>query len=251
MRAVPVTLRSFYRHNRTSTLLCKFAVNILVVEDEPELASALVRGLEEEEFCIQLCGGGKAALQKSEAGNFDLILLDVMLPDLSGFEVVEQLRLRSRETLVLMLTARDSLADVVRGLDSGADDYLTKPFSFLELLSRVRALEPRSGSKPKNVLEAGDLVLDVAAQRAFRKGVPLGLSLTEFRLLEVLARNRGQVVPRQAIIADVWGNRREVEENTLDAYVRLLRKKMERDSQAKLIQTHRGIGYSMGLPAIT
>jgi DNA-binding response OmpR family regulator len=225
-------------------------VNILVVEDEAELASALVSGLEEEEFRVQVCGNGKAALQRAETGNFDLILLDVMLPDVSGFQVVEQMRLRSRETLVLMLTARDSLADVVRGLDSGADDYLTKPFSFLELLSRVRALERRGGVKPRQVLEAGELVLDVAAQRAFRAGVPLNLSLTEFRLLEVLARNEGQVVPRHAIIADVWGNRRDVEENTLDAYVRLLRKKIERDPQSRLIQTHRGVGYSMGLRPI-
>jgi DNA-binding response OmpR family regulator len=251
VRDVFVIFRSSCRHTETSHFLPSSPVNILVVEDEPELASALVRGLEEEQFCVQLCGAGKAALQKSEVGNFDLILLDVMLPDLSGFEVVEQLRLHSRETLVLMLTARDSLADVVRGLDAGADDYLTKPFSFLELLSRVRALERRSGSKPKNVLEAGELVLDVAAQRAFRSGVPLSLSLTEFRLLEVLARNSGQVVSRQAIIADVWGNRRDVEDNTLDAYVRLLRKKIERDSQSKIIQTHRGLGYSMGLPAIS
>jgi DNA-binding response OmpR family regulator len=149
-----------------------------------------------------------------------------------------------------MLTARDSLSDVVRGLDSGADDYLTKPFSFRELLSRIRALERRAGSKPKNVIEAGELLLDVAAQRAFRGGRPLSLSLTEFRLLEVLARNKGQVIPRHAIISDVWGSRRDVAENTLDAYVRLLRKKIDRDSQSKLIQTHRGIGYSMGLPAV-
>ncbi|MGA7921612.1 MAG: response regulator transcription factor [Candidatus Acidiferrales bacterium] len=224
-------------------------MKILVVEDEPELASALVRGLEEEQFQVQHCSSGKAALQKSESGNFDLILLDVLLPDLNGFDVVEQLRQRSRETLVLMLTARDSLADIVRGLDSGADDYLTKPFSFLELLARVRALERRSGCKPRNVLEAGDLVLDVAAQRAFRAGLPLSLSLTEFRLLEVLARNKGQVVSRQAIIADVWGSRRDVEKNTLDAYVRLLRKKLDRDSQSKLIHTHRGVGYSMASQA--
>ena len=225
-------------------------MNILVVEDETELASALVCGLEEEEYCVQLCGEGKAALQRFEEAYFDLILLDVMLPDLNGFEVVEQLRMRSRETLVLMLTARDSLTDVVRGLDSGADDYLTKPFSFRELLSRIRALERRAGSKPRNVIEAGELLLDVAAQRAFRGGRPLSLSLTEFRLLEVLARYKGQVIPRHAIISDVWGSRRDVAENTLDAYVRLLRKKIESDSQAKLIQTHRGIGYSMGLPAV-
>ncbi|HEY0701933.1 MAG TPA: response regulator transcription factor [Candidatus Acidoferrales bacterium] len=223
-------------------------MNILVVEDEPELAAVLMRGLEEEQFKVQLCGEGQAALRRSEETNFDLILLDVMLPDLSGFEVVEQLRSSSRDTPVLMLTARDSLADIVRGLDLGADDYLTKPFSFVELLSRIRAIERRTGIKPKNVLEAGDLVLDVAAQRAFRRGEPLALSLTEFRLLEVLARHKGQVVSRQAIIADVWGNRRDVEENTLDAFVRLLRKKVDRDSPTRLIQTHRGVGYSMGIP---
>lgn len=226
-------------------------MNILVVEDEPGLASILVRGLEEEQFSVLLCADGRGALQKSEERNFDLILLDVMLPDISGYDVVEQLRRRSRDTPVLMLTARDALADIVRGLDSGADDYLTKPFSFLELLSRIRALERRSGTKPKNVLEAGDLLLDVAAQRAYRKGQALPLSLTEFRLLEVLVRHRGQVVRRQAIITDVWGNRREVEENTLYALVRLLRKKLESDSQSKLIQTHRGLGYSMGIAPLS
>ena len=226
-------------------------MNILIVEDEPELASVLVHGLEEERFSVQLCVDGKGALQRSEENNFDLILLDVMLPDLSGFDVVERLRQRSRETPVLMLTARDALTDIVRGLDCGADDYLTKPFSFLELLSRIRALKRRSASKPKNVLEAGDLVLDVTAQRAFRKGQSLPLSLTEFRLLEVLARNKGRVVPRRTIITDVWGNRRDVEENTLDAFVRLLRKKIDSDSPSKLIQTHRGLGYSMGVPPLS
>jgi DNA-binding response OmpR family regulator len=226
-------------------------MNILVVEDEPALASVIVRGLEEERFSIQLSVDGKGALRRSEENNFDLVLLDVMLPDMSGYDVVEQLRQRSREIPVLMLTARDALADIVRGLDSGADDYLTKPFSFLELLSRIRALERRSGTKPKNVLEAGDLVLDVSAQRAYRKGEPLQLSLTEFRLLEVLARHRGQIVPRHAIIADAWGNRREVEENTLDALIRLLRKKLDHDSQSKLIQTHRGLGYSIGIAPLS
>ena len=226
-------------------------MNILIVEDEPELASVLVHGLEEERFYVQLCVDGKGALQRSEENNFDLILLDVMLPDLSGFDVVEQLRQRSRETPVLMLTACDALTDIVRGLDCGADDYLTKPFSFLELLSRIRALKRRSTSKPKNVLEAGELVLDITAQRAFRKGQSLPLSLTEFRLLEVLARNKGRVVPRRTIITDVWGNRRDVEENTLDAFVRLLRKKIDSDSHSKLIQTHRGLGYSMGVPPLS
>ena len=141
--------------------------------------------------------------------------------------------------------------EVASGMIADALQAIPSGLSAAELLSRVRALERRSGSKPKNVLEAGDLMLDIAAQRAFRDGTPLYLSLTEFRLLEVLARNRGQIVPRQAIITDVWGNRREVEDNTLDAYVRLLRKKIERNSQSKLIQTHRGLGYSMGLTAFS
>jgi DNA-binding response OmpR family regulator len=225
-------------------------MNILVVEDEPELASVLVRGLEEEGFQVHVCRDGKAALRWTVRSNFDLMLLDVMLPDLSGFEVVEQLRLRDTETPVLMLTARDAVTDIIRGLDSGADDYLTKPFSFLELLSRIRALDRRSGMKPKIVLEVTDLVLDVATQRAFRSGKALSLSFTEFRLLEVLSRHKGKVVPRQTIIAEVWGNRRDVEENTLDAFVRLLRRKVDQDYQPKLIQTHRGIGYSVGLPVL-
>jgi DNA-binding response OmpR family regulator len=219
-------------------------MNILIVEDEPEMAQVLVRGLEEEEFQVQLCVNGSTALEKASENAFDLILLDAMLPGLDGFEVVSRLRERS-ETPVLMLTARDSLSDVVRGLDSGADDYLTKPFSFRELLSRIRAIERRSGRKPRNVIVVGGLVLDVAAQRAYRRGMALPLTLTEFRLLEVLARNQGRVLSRKQIIADVWGDRRDVEDNTLDVFMRLLRKKIDSDGATSLISTHRGAGYSM------
>jgi DNA-binding response OmpR family regulator len=149
---------------------------------------------------------------------------------------------------VLMLTARDSLPDIVRGLDSGADDYLTKPFSFTELLARIRALGRRGAAATKHVLELHDLVLDVSSQRTFRNGQPIHLSLTEFRLLEILVRNQGRVVTRSALLTAVWGTRREVEENTLDAFVRLLRKKVEHDSGVKLIHTQRGLGYSMRAP---
>lgn len=224
-------------------------MNILVVEDEPEMASTLVRGLQEELLGVQLAQDGRGALQLSENYSFDLIVLDVMLPDLSGFDVVQQLRQRSQETPVLMLTARDALPDVVRGLDSGADDYLTKPFSFSELLARIRALGRRSAVARKNVLEVADLVLDVSSYRTFRNGRPIYLSLTEFRLLEVLARNYGRIVTRKALLTAIWGNRREVEKNTLDAFVRLLRKKVDQARDAKLIQTHRGLGYSMGASA--
>ena len=145
-----------------------------------------------------------------------------------------------------MLTARDSLPDIVRGLDAGADDYLTKPFSFLELLARMRALVRRNEFHRKNVLEVEDLVLDLISHRTFRKGHEIHLSLTEFRLLELLVRNAGNTVSRQEILQTVWSNGRDVSENTLDAFVRLLRKKVDQDSDTRLIQTHRGFGYSVG-----
>jgi DNA-binding response OmpR family regulator len=220
-------------------------MNILVVEDDPEMASMLIRGLQEELLDVQLAQDGKTALQRSEKHSFDLILLDVMLPDLSGFDVVRQLRKRNRDTPVLMLTARDAPPDIILGLDSGADDYLTKPFSFAELLARIRALGRRGGIRPQNVLEAHDLVLDVSSRRTFRNGQPIYLSSTEFRLLEVLVRNHGRVVTRKALLTAVWGNRRGVGENTLDAFVRLLRKKVDEASDVTLIQTHRGLGYSV------
>jgi DNA-binding response OmpR family regulator len=221
-------------------------MNILVVEDEPEMATLLERGLREELYEVRVARDGSAALRLSEEELFDVILLDVMLPKMDGLDVARQLRLRRQRTPVLMLTARDALSDVVRGLDAGADDYLTKPFSFQELLARIRALARRNEPPRRTVLEAEDLVLDLTSFRAFRKGRELHLSQTEFRLLELLVRNQGRVVTRQEILETVWSRQREVEENTLDAFVRLLRKKLEEDSTPRLIQTHRGFGYSVG-----
>jgi DNA-binding response OmpR family regulator len=220
-------------------------MNILVVEDEPEMASMLVRGLEEERLEVQLARDGNGALRLSEDFPFDLIVLDVMLPDLSGFDIVRKLRKRNQDTPVLMLTARDALSDVVRGLDSGADDYLTKPFSFAELLARIRAMSRRGALRPANVLEAENLVLEVSSRRAFRNGRPIYLSSTEFRLLETLVRNQGRIVTRKALLDAVWGNRRGIGENTLDAFVRLVRKKLDEAPNVTLIQTHRGLGYSV------
>jgi DNA-binding response OmpR family regulator len=221
-------------------------MHILVVEDEPEMAGLLTRGLREESYEVSVARDGRAALALSAANNFDLILLDVMLPQMDGIQVARQLRYRESETPVLMLTARDSLPDIVKGLDAGADDYLTKPFSFTELLARMRALVRRSQFRRKNVLEVQDLVLDLTTHRSFRSGTEVFLSLTEFRLVELLARNAGRIVSRHEILTNLWGPGREVSENTLDAFVRLLRKKVDETAETKLIQTHRGFGYSLG-----
>lgn len=222
-------------------------MNILVVEDEVEMSKLLVRGLREESHDVQVTYDGLSALKLSENGGFDLILLDVMLPGLSGLEVAKQLRRRPDQVPVLMLTARDALPDIVKGLDAGADDYLTKPFSFVELLARVRALGRRVPEKRASVLEVEGVVLDTSSQRAFCNGDEIYLSQTEFRLLELLARNRGRVVLREKILGVLWANRREVGENTLDAFVRLLRKRLETAGLGKLVQTHRGFGYSIGV----
>lgn len=222
-------------------------MNILVVEDDAEMADLLVRGLQEESYDVNLASDGGAALRLSDQNSFDLILLDVMLPGADGLEVARRLRCRGEQTPVLMLTARDTIPDVVSGLDAGADDYMTKPFSFVELLARIRALDRRTAAKPKAVLEVDDLVLDVTSYRTFRKGREIHLSLTEFRLLELLVRNSGRVLSRQHILQSLWGNRREVAENTIDAFIRLLRRKIDGNTQTPLIRTHRGFGYSVGV----
>jgi DNA-binding response OmpR family regulator len=225
--------------------MARKTMHVLIVEDEPEMAGLLSRGLKEEQYEVSVARDGRSALELSSLDTFDVIVLDVMLPLVSGLEVAKQLRRREQETPVLMLTARDSLSDLVKGLDAGADDYLTKPFSFLELLARIRALIRRKEFRRKNVLEVEDLVLDLTSHRTFRGGTEVHLSLTEFRLLETLTRNSGRTVSRQEILKSVWGMGREVSENTLDAFVRLLRKKVDQNFSVKLIQTHRGFGYSV------
>jgi DNA-binding response OmpR family regulator len=219
-------------------------MHVLIVEDEPEMAQLLAKGLREEQFEISLARDGRSALEKSAETSFDVILLDVMLPQMNGLEVARRLRHREQETPVLILTARDSVPDIINGLNAGADDYLTKPFSFLELLARIRALARRGELLRKSVLEIADLVLDVTSLRVFRKGREIHLSHTEYRLLELLVRNTGRVVTRTELLTNIWGRGREVTENTLDAFVRLLRKKIDQDSEVKLIHTHRGFGYS-------
>jgi DNA-binding response OmpR family regulator len=218
-------------------------VKLLVVEDEPRMLELLRRGLTEEGHNVTCAADGSEGWDLARAYEFDAIVLDIMLPKMNGFDIAKKLRQERIVTPVLMLTAKDSVPDVVRGLDSGADDYLTKPFTFNELLARLRALQRRSTSRPQNRLKVSDLVLDPESREVSRAGVPLTLTRTEYNLLERLMYRAGKVVPRNTLIEAVWGFDREIEENTLDAFVRLLRHKVDREGLPKLILTVRGVGY--------
>jgi DNA-binding response OmpR family regulator len=218
-------------------------VRLLLIEDDPRMAALLRRGLVEEGHVIDGAASGRLALDAAQAAQFDVVVLDVMLPDIEGFEVVRALRARGDHTPVLLLTARDTDADVVRGLNAGADDYLTKPFSFEVLLARLGALARRGPALHGVRLRVGDLVLDPSTRTVTRSGAALSLTRTEFSLLEYLMRRSGRVVPRQALLDGVWGCARDVESNTLDAFVKLLRRKVDAGGRPPVIETVRGIGY--------
>lgn len=207
---------------------------------------ALVRkGLSENGHAVDVADSGPAALEAATGSIFDAVVLDVMLPGLSGVEVVSRLRARGNRTPVLMLTARDAAADVVSGLDAGADDYLAKPFSFKVLLARLRALGRRAPAGPGARLQTADVTLDGSAHVVTRAGAAVPLTPTEFKLLELLMRNVGRVVTRQMLIERLWGSEHDVESNTLDAFVKSLRQKLDAGDRPRLIQTVRGVGYSL------
>lgn len=220
-------------------------VRILVVEDERRLAALLRQALQEEGHVVTLAFEGRSGLAMAQAAAFDLLMLDVMLPGISGFEIAKCLRAGKNQTPILMLTARDAPADIVNGLDLGADDYLTKPFSFDVLLARVRAVG-RRGPIPQPVcMEAAGLTINQGVREVRRGNRLIELTRTEYAILEVLARNAGRVVTRDSMIENIWGGDSDIESNTLDSFVRLLRAKIEEPGQAKVIRTVRGVGYSL------
>lgn len=219
-------------------------MRILVVEDEQRMAALLKRGLTEEGHHVVVARDGATGFETACAAPFDAIVLDMMLPRMDGVTVARRLRDGRNQTPILMLTARDSAADIIRSLDSGADDYLVKPFAFEILLARLRAVSRRGAIAQPVCLALADVRLDPATRRVTRGETALNLTPREFSLLELLLRNAGRVVRRETILESVWGFDCDVNENTLEAFVRLLRLKVD-TREPKLIHTVRGVGYAM------
>ena len=219
-------------------------MRILLVDDDRELAEYVRKGLEEENHAVTVCFDGSSGLRAAELAAFDIVVLDVMMPFLDGFEVARRLRRQNVRTPILLLTARDAPEDVVRGLDAGADDYLTKPFSFEVLLARIRARTRAPDARQASTLRYADLVLDLGTREVRRGGGLIRLTRTEFSILECLMRSAGRIVTRDQLIETVWGDR-EVSDNNLEVFVRYLREKVHLRDRKKLIQTERGIGYSL------
>ena len=219
-------------------------MRILIVEDDRAMAGLLQKGLQEENHVTNLAYDGRTGLDLASDYKFDVIVLDWMLPGLDGIEVSRRLRKNGNSTPILMLTARDAVPDIVKGLDAGTDDFLTKPFSFAVFLARIRALGRRpTVSVRAGRLEVADLAVDTASHRVFRGKQELHLTATEYRLLEFLMRRQGGAASRMAIVEAVWGLGAEIEENTLDAFIRLLRCKVEAGNKPRLVHTVRGFGY--------
>lgn len=224
-------------------------MKILIAEDEPKTGNYLRRGLSEAGYVVDLVDNGLDGLHLAMDGGYDLIILDVMLPGMDGWQVLRNLRTGGHETPVLFLTARDHVEDRVKGLELGADDYLVKPFSFSELLARVRTIL-RRGSKATEVttLKAADLELDLLRRRVTRAGKRIDLTAKEFGLLELLLRRQGEVLPRSLIASQVWDMNFDSDTNVIDVAIRRLRAKMDDAFEPKLLQTVRGMGYLLEPP---
>jgi DNA-binding response OmpR family regulator len=225
-------------------------MQVLVVEDERRMAELLQQGLEEEGHSVVLAPNGKDGLAMAESYSFDVIVLDVMLPGMDGFSVAKKLRAARIQTPILMLTARDTAHDVIEGLNFGADDYLVKPFSFDVLLARLRAVSRRGPIPQPVTLRVGDLTLNPASREVTRGGRRIALTRTEFCLLEFLMRRSSRVVTRDSLIEAVWGFDSDVRSNTLDAFIRLLREKVDIPGEPRLIHTVRGVGYCVRIEGV-
>lgn len=221
-------------------------MKILLAEDDLRLARAVRRVFEEETHQVDIAGSGPVAIESARRGNYDVMILDVMLPEVDGFEVCKRMRTVGVQTPVLMLTARTDVQDRVKGLDAGADDYMVKPFAVVELLARVRALSRRAArSANASELKAGDLKLDVSRHSAVRGDAEIELTVKEFQLLELLLRHQGQVLTRTQILDHVWQYDRDFASNVVDIYIHYLRNKVDKGFDTQLIHTIRGVGYML------
>jgi len=224
-------------------------MHILFVEDEVRLASAIRRVLKEENHVVDWFADGEDGLMQATSEQYDLILLDVMLPSMDGYAITREVRARGDDTPILMLTARDAIADRVKGLDSGADDYLVKPFALEELLARVRALSrrnrPPGADGDGNTLRVGDLQLNLRTREAERDSRKIDLTAREFALLELMMRHPGQVFTRSQLLDRAWSYEITAESNVVDIYIHYLRNKIDREADEKLIKTVRGVGYAI------
>lgn len=220
-------------------------MRILYVEDQETLAEITAKRLRKEGYSVDTCGDGREALSYIDACAYDVILLDILLPGMNGIEVLQYIRAQKQIVPVLMLTAKDSIGDRVEGLDSGADDYLVKPFSYEELSARIRALLRRQAEEKRPEIVVADLTMDTARRQVFRAGEEIPLTAKEYSLLECLMRNAGLVLTRDQIIEHVWDFDFDSDSNIVDVYIRYLRRKIDKAHEKKLIHTIRGSGYAI------
>lgn len=220
-------------------------MKILVVEDEPDLNHIIVKHLQAEGYIVDSCFNGNDAVYYIMEESYDAVLLDAMLPEKDGFEVLKEIRSQKIETPVMFLTARDQTEDIVTGLDCGADDYVVKPFSFDEVLARLRVIIKRRPQEHGTTYQCADLIVDIDKKSVTRNGINIELSPKEYAILEYMIRNKNIALSRLQIESNAWGLDFEGESNIIDVYIRYLRKKLDDDSNVKLIQTVRGIGYML------
>ena len=223
-------------------------MRLLVVEDEKSLNTVLIKHLKQKGYSVDSCMDGVSALEYMSMVNYDCVILDIMLPGISGMEVLTKARKNGNTSPILMLTARDSVEDKVKGLDAGADDYMTKPFAFEELLARIRTLTRKTVGSKSNIYTLADLELNTEAHRVTRAGREIPLSSREFALLEYMIQNKGNALSREQILEHLWDYDYEGYSNIIDVYIRYLRKKIDEDYEPKLIHTIRGMGYVLKVP---